>query len=119
MGVGNCFADGGAWLIDSPLWFCAVPEVHSIHFDDLLFDDLLFVRRYHGRASSVVASGTPIRRPRGQLQKDNADPKQGSVFGPCRLMDFEVRSFIGCAVGGWLCGGWMGGWVDGLSLIHI
>lgn len=49
---------------------------------------------YHGRASSVVVSGTPIRRPRGQTQPvDGADP----VFGPCRLMDFEleVAFFVG------------------------
>ena len=30
---------------------------------------------YHGRASTVVVSGTPIRRPHGQLQKDKDDPK--------------------------------------------
>lgn len=52
---------------------------------------------YHGRASTVVVSGTPIRRPHGQLQKDRDDPKQGSVFGPCRLLDFEleVASIVG------------------------
>ncbi|CAO1299157.1 unnamed protein product [Diamesa tonsa] len=49
---------------------------------------------YHGRASSVVVSGTPIRRPYGQtLPVDGADP----AFGPCRLFDFEleVAFFIG------------------------
>ncbi|XP_017888560.1 fumarylacetoacetase [Ceratina calcarata] len=49
---------------------------------------------YHGRASSVVVSGTPIRRPRGQtLPIEGADP----VFGPSRLMDFEleVAFFVG------------------------
>ncbi|XP_026287584.1 fumarylacetoacetase [Frankliniella occidentalis] len=49
---------------------------------------------YHGRASSVVVSGTPIRRPKGQTQPvEEADP----VFGPCRLMDFEleVAIFVG------------------------
>lgn len=49
---------------------------------------------YHGRASSVVVSGTPIRRPYGQtLPVDGADP----VFGPCRLLDFELEMafFIG------------------------
>lgn len=49
---------------------------------------------YHGRASSVVVSGTPIHRPYGQTQPiDGADP----VFGPCRLFDFEleVAFFIG------------------------
>ena len=28
---------------------------------------------YHGRASSVVVSGTPVVRPQGQLQADPAD----------------------------------------------
>jgi fumarylacetoacetase len=53
---------------------------------------------YHGRASSVVASGTPIRRPRGQLQKDDADPSQGSIFAACRTFDFELE------VAAWLGG---------------
>ncbi len=52
---------------------------------------------YHGRASSVVLSGTDIRRPRGQLQIDATDAKKGSKFGPCRLMDFELE--MGMLVG--------------------
>lgn len=36
---------------------------------------------YHGRASSVFLSGHPIVRPSGQLQKDPADEKQGSIHG--------------------------------------
>jgi len=49
---------------------------------------------YHGRASSVIVSGTPIRRPNGQT-RPNAD--QPPVFGPCKLMDFELEAgfFIG------------------------
>jgi fumarylacetoacetase len=43
---------------------------------------------YHGRASSVVLSGTPIRRPRGQMLPPDAD---APVFGPCRLLDFELE----------------------------
>lgn len=44
---------------------------------------------YHGRASSVVVSGTPVRRPNGQRGEGD--------FGPCRLLDFEVEMgfFIG------------------------
>jgi len=42
---------------------------------------------YHGRASSVVVSGTDIRRPKGQTKADDADP----VFGPSRLLDFELE----------------------------
>jgi len=43
---------------------------------------------YHGRASSVVVSGTPLRRPRGQTRPADDQPP---VFGPCRLLDFELE----------------------------
>ncbi len=48
---------------------------------------------YHGRASSVVVSGTEIRRPFGQLKPDDADP----IFGTCKLLDYELEfgAFIG------------------------
>ncbi|NNE69602.1 MAG: fumarylacetoacetase [Rhodothermales bacterium] len=42
---------------------------------------------YHGRASSVVVSGTPVRRPVGQTKPGEGPP----VFGPCRLLDFELE----------------------------
>ncbi len=42
---------------------------------------------YHGRASSVVISGTDIRRPQGQTKPGDGPP----VFGPCRLLDFELE----------------------------
>ena len=52
---------------------------------------------YHGRASSVVLSGTPVTRPCGQQQLDRANPKLGPKFGACRLLDFELEMgfFIG------------------------
>ena len=43
---------------------------------------------YHGRASSIVVSGTPVKRPMGQTMPDGADKP---VFGPCRLLDFELE----------------------------
>ncbi|KAI1723545.1 fumarylacetoacetate (FAA) hydrolase family domain-containing protein [Ditylenchus destructor] len=49
---------------------------------------------YHGRASSVVVSSTPIRRPLGQCKADGvAEP----TFGPSRLVDFELEMafFVG------------------------
>jgi fumarylacetoacetase len=49
---------------------------------------------YHGRSSTILPSGTPVRRPCGQLQKDNDDPKQGSVYGPCKLLDFELEMAV-------------------------
>src|SRR6187402_856550 len=49
---------------------------------------------YHGRASSVVLSVTPIRRPNGQiLLNPTADPKV-PTFGPCRRLDIELE--LGC-----------------------
>ncbi|KAK6620241.1 hypothetical protein RUM44_006642 [Polyplax serrata] len=49
---------------------------------------------YHGRSSSVVVSGTPIKRPLGQTCPVEG---AGPVFGPCLLMDFEleVAFFVG------------------------
>lgn len=49
---------------------------------------------YHGRASSVVVSGTPIRRPNGQTKPNQAD---GPQFGPSGRLDFELEMgfFIG------------------------
>eukprot|EP01094_Clydonella_sp_ATCC50884_P026658 TRINITY_DN738_c0_g1_i1.p1 TRINITY_DN738_c0_g1~~TRINITY_DN738_c0_g1_i1.p1 ORF type:complete len:434 (-),score=160.41 TRINITY_DN738_c0_g1_i1:563-1810(-) len=50
---------------------------------------------YHGRASSVVVSGTPLHRPSGQL-KPAEDPP---VWGTCKLLDFELEMafFVGPA----------------------
>ena len=43
---------------------------------------------YHGRASSVVVSGTPLRRPYGQtIPADATEP----IFSASRLMDFELE----------------------------
>jgi len=49
---------------------------------------------YHGRASSIVVSGTDVVRPSGQILPPDAETP---VFGPCRLMDFELEMgfFIG------------------------
>jgi fumarylacetoacetase len=44
---------------------------------------------YHGRAQSVVASGTPVRRPSGQLPP--AEPGGAPRFGPSRLLDIELE----------------------------
>ncbi len=49
---------------------------------------------YHGRASSIVVSGTPLHRPKGQTK---ADDQPMPSFGPCRLLDFELE--VGFIVG--------------------
>ena len=43
---------------------------------------------YHGRASSIVVSGTSIKRPHGQTKPNDAEPP---VYGPSRLLDFELE----------------------------
>jgi fumarylacetoacetase len=50
---------------------------------------------YNGRASTVVVSGTEVRRPRGQLKPPAADAPS---FGPCKRLDFELE--MGVVVGG-------------------
>ena len=44
---------------------------------------------YHGRASSIVVSGTPLHRPAGQIQE--------AQFGPTRALDYELE--VGVFVG--------------------
>lgn len=51
---------------------------------------------YHGRASSVVVSGTPVRRPVGQTRPDDTKPP---IFGPCKLLDFELEMAFFCGPG--------------------
>ena len=43
---------------------------------------------YHGRASSIVVSGTDIKRPKGQNRSDQEKPP---VFMPCRNLDYEME----------------------------
>lgn len=44
---------------------------------------------YHGRASSVVVSGTDVRRPRGQIKPPDANAPR---FGASRSFDFELET---------------------------
>src|SRR6185369_2249561 len=49
---------------------------------------------YHGRASSVVVSGTPVVRPHGQAKPADAP---APLFRPSRRLDYEVE--LGFVVG--------------------
>ncbi len=49
---------------------------------------------YNGRASTVVVSGTKVRRPRGQLKPPTAEVPS---FGACKRLDFELE--MGFVVG--------------------
>lgn len=48
---------------------------------------------YHGRASSIVVSGTDVRRPNGQTRDGDAAP----TFGPSKRLDYELE--VGVFVG--------------------
>jgi fumarylacetoacetase len=49
---------------------------------------------YHGRASSIIASGTPVRRPSGQFR---ANEILAPAFGPSEQLDYELE--VGFFVG--------------------
>ena len=49
---------------------------------------------YHGRSSSIVPSGTPVFRPKGQTRPD---PQQPPIFGAARALDYELE--VGLFVG--------------------
>jgi len=49
---------------------------------------------YHGRASSIVVSGTPLHRPKGQIKLPESEYP---VFAPTRKLDFELEmAFVTC-----------------------
>jgi fumarylacetoacetase len=49
---------------------------------------------YHGRASSIILSGTPVKRPKGQTKAADQDAPS---FGPCQQLDFELEmAFVTC-----------------------
>ena len=49
---------------------------------------------YHGRASSIVISGTPVKRPSGQRKPPTSDTP---TFGPCAQLDYELE--VGAIIG--------------------
>jgi len=50
---------------------------------------------YHGRASSIVVSGTPLIRPLGQFKKNKDDVMP--TFGPTQALDYELE--LGFVIG--------------------
>ena len=43
---------------------------------------------YHGRSSSIIPSGVPIHRPKGQTRPN---PEEPPIFGPSKRLDFELE----------------------------
>ena len=74
---------------------------------------------YHGRASSIINSGTPIHRPKGQQKPNESEPP---VFGPCKLLDFELEmafiTFDGKPLGDSISTSEAENYIFGLSLFN-
>jgi fumarylacetoacetase len=49
---------------------------------------------YHGRSSSILVSGAPVRRPWGQTRPEGVD---SPLFGPSKRLDYELE--VGAYVG--------------------
>ncbi|OJD22041.1 fumarylacetoacetase [Blastomyces percursus] len=54
---------------------------------------------YHGRASSVIVSGQPIRRPNGQILANPAATPKEPIFSPCKKLDIELELAVFVAQG--------------------
>src|SRR4029077_16464589 len=54
---------------------------------------------YHGRASSIVVSGTDVRRPHGQIKPPDSD---APIFGPTKSLDYELEMAFFVGPGNWL-----------------
>jgi fumarylacetoacetase len=52
---------------------------------------------YHGRASSIVLSGSGVRRPWGQFKRQNSEPDGAPQYAPSRRLDYELE--VGALVG--------------------
>jgi len=74
---------------------------------------------YHGRASSVRASGEQVRRPTGQTKAPDADEP---TFGPSRRLDYELELGVWVGPGNALCEpidiAEAGGQIAGLCLLN-
>ena len=74
-------------------WEKCVSHYHPLPEDNALQPNWLHLPvGYHGRASSVVPSGTPLARPRGQLQRNREDPWQGMCHKMCRKWCEEIQT---------------------------
>ena len=73
---------------------------------------------YHGRASSLVVTGTEFHRPNGQTRRDGGAPS----FGPTRRLDYELELGIwigaGSALGAGITIGAAASHIGGFSLLN-
>ncbi|HKP70978.1 MAG TPA: fumarylacetoacetase [Pyrinomonadaceae bacterium] len=81
------------WIGDYTDFYCSIFHATNVGSmfrpDNPLLPNYKYVPiGYHGRASSIVISGTDITRPHGQNRSDSERPP---VFIPCRNLDYEME----------------------------
>ena len=81
------------WIGDYTDFYCSIYHATNVGSmfrpDNPLLPNYKYVPiGYHGRASSIVVSGTDIKRPKGQNRSDAEKPP---VFIPCKNLDYEME----------------------------
>jgi fumarylacetoacetase len=81
------------WIGDYTDFYCSIFHATNVGSmfrpDNPLMPNYKYVPiGYHGRASSIVISGTDIKRPYGQNRSDAEKPP---VFIPCKNLDYEME----------------------------
>lgn len=81
------------WIYNYTDFYCSIYHATNVGSmfrpDNPLLPNYKYVPiGYHGRASSIVISGTDIKRPHGQNRSDAEKPP---VFIPCKNLDYEME----------------------------
>jgi len=87
------FEDAPVVSLDYTDFYCSIYHATNVGSmfrpDNPLMPNYKYVPiGYHGRASSIVVSGTDVRRPHGQNRSDAEKPP---VFIPCKNLDYEME----------------------------
>ena len=97
--IGECQFGGPMNIGDYTDFYCSIYHATNVGSmfrpDNPLLPNYKYVPiGYHGRASSIVISGTDIKRPHGQ---NRSDAEQPPVCIPCKNLDYEME--VGFFVG--------------------
>jgi fumarylacetoacetase len=89
----DCDFDLPGFIGDYTDFYCSIYHATNVGSmfrpDNPLMPNYKFIPiGYHGRASSIVVSGTDVRRPKGQNRSDAEKPP---VFIPCKNLDYEME----------------------------
>jgi fumarylacetoacetase len=91
--IGDAYFDQPHYVPNYTDFYCSIYHATNVGSmfrpDNPLLPNYKYVPiGYHGRASSIVVSGTDIKRPYGQNRSDAENPP---VFIPCKNLDYEME----------------------------